>query len=86
MGEHNYPGKGDVAAAFGAVLLRRRLDRGLTQDQLAEAGGVSSRYVSMMERGRYQPSLHTVVWMARGLGAEPAEIVAEVTAELRGSW
>lgn len=71
------PSKEEVAAVFGAVLRRTRRVRGVTQEQLAAAGGVSSQFVSMLERGVNQPSLHTVVMMARGLGVDPRDLVGE---------
>jgi transcriptional regulator with XRE-family HTH domain len=36
---------------FGGLLRRLRTDAGLTQEELAEAAGVSSRSVSDLERG-----------------------------------
>lgn len=71
------PTKREVASAFGGVLQRYRRERGLTQEQLAEAGQVSTQYVSLMERGIHQPSLHTLVMMARALGAEVPNLVEE---------
>ena len=72
-----YPTKREVAAAFGAVLQRHRRERGRTQEQLAEAGRVSTQYISLMERGVHQPSLHTLVMMARALDIEALELVDE---------
>lgn len=34
-----------------------RLERGLTQDELAQAVGVSRQSINAIERGRYTPSL-----------------------------
>jgi tetratricopeptide (TPR) repeat protein/transcriptional regulator with XRE-family HTH domain len=42
---------GQDHAAFGALLRRLRADAGLTQEQLAEAAGVSTRAISALERG-----------------------------------
>lgn len=80
--EPQYPAKSDVAMAFGAVIRERRRARNLTQERLAEAGGVSAKYVSLLERGLYQPSLHTLLWMARGLDTSAPELVAGVLAML----
>ncbi len=38
-------------ATFGGLLRRLRIDAGLTQEELAEAVGVSTRSVSDLERG-----------------------------------
>ena len=36
---------------FGAAVRRHRLERGLSQERLAEAAGLSQRYLSVLERG-----------------------------------
>jgi tetratricopeptide (TPR) repeat protein len=43
---------GDDGTGFGAVLRARRLSAGLSQQELAEAAGMSVRAVSDLERGR----------------------------------
>ena len=78
-----HPTKGEIAAAFGAALRGRRVACGLTQDALAEAAGVTTQYVSMLERGVNQPSLHTVVTLAAGLGIHAVDLVADTNIELR---
>jgi transcriptional regulator with XRE-family HTH domain len=80
----NGPTKVEVAAAFGAVLQRRRRARGLTQERLAEEGRVTPQFVSMLERGQHQPSLHTLLWLARGLGDEPLDLLRDVCNVLEG--
>jgi transcriptional regulator with XRE-family HTH domain len=47
-------------SGFGALLRTRRLDRGLTQEDLAERAGISVRAVGDLERGRTFPRRHTV--------------------------
>jgi transcriptional regulator with XRE-family HTH domain len=79
------PTKREVAAAFGALLQRCRHVREMTQEELAAASGVSTQYVSMMERGQYQPSLHTVLCLARALDMRAADLVANVSVTL-GEW
>lgn len=78
-----HPTKGDVAVAFGAALRRRRRACGLTQDSLAEAAALTTQYVSMLERGVNQPSLHTIVTLAAGLGIDVAELVSDTREALR---
>ncbi|HEX8385158.1 MAG TPA: helix-turn-helix transcriptional regulator [Rubricoccaceae bacterium] len=78
-----HPEKGEVAAAFGVALRTRRTASGLTQDALAEAAGVTTQFVSMLERGVNQPSLHTVLRLAAGLGVAAVDLVAGTDEELR---
>lgn len=42
----------EVLAAFGRAVRKLRLERGITQEGLAEAAGIHPRYVSDVERGR----------------------------------
>jgi len=44
--------KGRMSDEFGSVLRRWRIQRGLTQRQIAEAIGVTPSYVNLLERGR----------------------------------
>ncbi len=47
--------------------LRQRGD-GMTQQQLAEAVGVSRQTIIAIERGRYSPSLEVALKIARAFG------------------
>jgi len=78
-----HPTKSEVATAFGVALRSQRVARGLTQDALAEAAGLTTQYVSMLERGVNQPSLHTIVTLASGLGIDETALVADARAALR---
>lgn len=63
---------------FGPVLRRVRIERGLTQEQLAEASGLHRTEISLLERSQRKPLLETVVALCRGLGVTPAELLHEV--------
>jgi len=52
---------------LGTNLLVARLDRGLTQGQLARASGLSQARVSLFEAGRRLPSLDQFIRIARAL-------------------
>lgn len=58
-------------AAFGAAIRARRLEKGLTQTQLAELCGVSLRFVSELERGRASVSLGRALLLAQRLALDP---------------
>ena len=53
--------------AFGRVLARTRRDRCLSQEKLADLSGCSRSYVSLLETGRYSPSLALLLDLARAL-------------------
>ena len=63
---------------FGSVLRRVRIERGLTQEQLAEVSGLHRTEISLLERSQRKPLLETVVALCRGLGLTPAELLHEV--------
>lgn len=53
-----------------------RLARDLTQEQLAEAVGVSRQSINSIERGRYVPSLPLALLLARAFRCPVDEIFA----------
>lgn len=67
--------------AFGQVLRELRKGAGLTQETLALDAGLDRTFISMLERGCRQPTLQTLLTLARCLGVPASEIVAKV--ELR---
>jgi transcriptional regulator with XRE-family HTH domain len=59
---------------FGSSVRRRRTAVGMTIAQLAEKSGLSVNWVSEVERGR-EPSLTSVIALARALDVTPGELV-----------
>ncbi len=69
------------AAGFGQLLRRHRLEAGLSQDELAERAGLSTRGVSDLERGRRtSPRAETVRLLAGALELNPMDRAALVAA------
>jgi transcriptional regulator with XRE-family HTH domain len=66
----------DVLKRIGKNVRTCRRDRGLTQEGLADLLGVSTSYVSLIERGGRNPPVTTMVAIADVLGVSPAELVA----------
>lgn len=56
---------------FGRVLRRLRQERRLTQEELAEKAGVSSRYVALIEAGSRNPTLTVILGLAASLQVHP---------------
>ena len=75
----------DAAAAFGKVLRRLRRQRGLTQEQLGLESDLRRTYVSLLELGRQQPSLTTILKLATALGERPGTLVDLAADELQSS-
>lgn len=59
---------------FGRKLRKIRRDRDLTQDQLAEAIGVTLDFISRMERGQDAASFETLDKLAKALGVPVSEL------------
>jgi transcriptional regulator with XRE-family HTH domain len=64
-----------VLKTLGAQVRRVRLSRGLRQEDLAVALDLSVAYVSLIERGRRNPPITTVMALAQALRASPAELL-----------
>ena len=64
--------------AFAIVLTELRRRRGLTQEQLGFESGYHPKYISLLERARFSPSLTAILELADALGVSGAEIVRRV--------
>ena len=51
-----------------------RVERGLTQDELAQAVGVSRQSIISIERGRYTPSLYLALRFAQFFNCSTDEL------------
>lgn len=47
----------------------------MTLEQLAERSGLTPNYVGTIEMGKRDPSLSTIVALARGLSVAPGELI-----------
>jgi transcriptional regulator with XRE-family HTH domain len=63
---------------FGREVRRRRGALGLTLEQLAERSGLTPNYIGTVENGRRDPSLSTVLALAKGLSLAPGELLGGV--------
>lgn len=69
--------QGDYELPLGAALRRLRRAAGLTQEQLGLESGVQRNFISLIENGQNQPTIGTIVKLARALGMKASELVAE---------
>ena len=63
-----------VCHPAGARIRKVRLDRGVTQEELAELANLSRAYMSAIECGRSNMSVWTVRRLAVALGCPPGEL------------
>ena len=73
----------DAGVAFGKVLRRLRLEAGLTQEQVGFEADLRRTYISILELGQQQPSLATVLKLAKALKQSGQELIGLVEAEIR---
>ena len=60
--------KNPILLAFGTTIRRLRLEKGLTQRELAKRAGLDVTYCSGIERGCRNLSLKSLEKVAKGLG------------------
>jgi transcriptional regulator with XRE-family HTH domain len=63
---------------FGREIRRRREALSLTLEQLAERAELTPNYIGTIENGKRDPSLSTVLSLAKGLKVAPAELFGGV--------
>jgi transcriptional regulator with XRE-family HTH domain len=68
----------DQALALAVKRLREK--RGLSQEEVAFAGGTSTSTVSRIERGQLRPSSTVIGRIAQGLGVSLVELAAATEA------
>ena len=64
--------------AFARVLITLREERGITQETLAFDSGYHPKYISLLERGKYSPSLTAILEIARALNVTGSDLVRRV--------
>ena len=63
-------------AQFSALILRRRRELKLTQEQVARRVGVHANYIGYLERGLRRPGDKTLVSLCRALELDKASVFA----------
>lgn len=65
----------DLKDVLATNLRRLRHERDLTQEDLAELTGLSSRYIGSMERARVSASVTVLGKMANALNVDPCSLI-----------
>ncbi|MEE8056663.1 MAG: helix-turn-helix transcriptional regulator [Pseudomonadales bacterium] len=68
----------DAIKTFGLVIKEHRLQRGLSQDDLASLIGMDRAHLSLLETGKKQPTLSTIFNVCVELGVEVSVVFAEI--------
>lgn len=70
-----------LAIAFGRILQAKRLQVGLSQEQLSQQCNLDRTYISLLERGLRQPTIASLFSISKVLGIKPSELI-KLTEEL----
>src|SRR5580658_8814972 len=65
---------------LGSEVRRRRKAQKITLEQLAERTGLTPHYLSTIETGKRNPSVTTLLSLARGLGVPPGDLLGPAVA------
>lgn len=60
---------------MGSIIYQLRLNRGLSQRELATLCGVTQQFIQRIEKGKVYPSIQTVVKLAAALGTTTDELL-----------
>ena len=60
---------------FGKKVRKERLQRGLSQEKLAEKAGLHRTYIGMIERGEKNITILNIIKIAKALEITPKELM-----------
>lgn len=64
----------DIRVEFGKHLRKLRLEKGWTQEELADKAGMHFTYIGQIERGIRNPSLVNLEKLAKALGISSGKL------------
>jgi transcriptional regulator with XRE-family HTH domain len=65
----------DLVNRLAHAIQRRRLERRLTQEELAAKAGITRGYLARLETGRHEPTLTTLQRLAKALKVTVADLI-----------
>ncbi|MBW1616715.1 MAG: helix-turn-helix transcriptional regulator [Deltaproteobacteria bacterium] len=63
---------------FGTRVRQNRLDKGISQEELAELANVHRTYIGMIERGEKNITLNTMLNITNALGIKLTNLIEEL--------
>jgi len=72
----------EISLICGSVIKRYRQKLGISQEELAHRADVDRTFVSRLERGIRQPTITTLIQLAKALEISAAELVGQVESEM----
>lgn len=71
-----------ASTVFGKILRELRLEKGLSQEQLGFEADLRRTYVSILELGQQQPSLTTILKLAKALNIKASHLLELVESRI----
>ncbi|HHU07600.1 MAG TPA: helix-turn-helix transcriptional regulator [Clostridiaceae bacterium] len=71
-----------AAAHIGSLIVERRRELGLTQDEVAVMTGIDSSNIRAYENGRSMPNIHSLIRIAYAMEVEPGVLLEGLTPRL----
>jgi len=68
----------EIVRKFAALVRKRRLEKGLSHERLAEMAGLDRSSISLYEAGKRVPTLTSAMRIARALEMRLSELVGEI--------
>ena len=72
----------EIKVYFGMLLKRKRKEKRLSQQYLANKSGLNRTYISLMERGLKAPSLTTIFKLSSILEIDASTLIKELERDL----
>ncbi|HEY6168424.1 MAG TPA: helix-turn-helix transcriptional regulator [Verrucomicrobiae bacterium] len=76
--------KQDALKLLGQRVVKLRRERGMTQEQLAEAAGVSRNHIADIELGARNTGVRSFLLLAPALKCSPGELFADFSVGVLG--
>lgn len=73
----------DPLRLFGAEVRRKRLELGLSQEELAALCDLHRTYVGSVERGERNVSLQNIISIAHALKSKPSQLLAAIDGAIK---
>lgn len=66
---------------FGNIIKNMRNKQSLSQEELAKRTGLDRTYISLLERGKKNPSLLTILKICKAFDIHPSELMIKLEKE-----
>ena len=67
-----------IESNFGKIILKYRNEKKISQEMLATLSELDRTYISLLERGKRNPTLKTIFKLAEALDVLPSTMIQEL--------